>query len=587
MGGFVGLVMEIGADPSNANAAMEAFAAKSGQSLGYVKAQFKDYQAAESAAYDEAVQRARGLGQNVDRSILSNRESVRLLSEEMGVHLPRAVSGALAEILPGINAIGPALLGAFALAELPKFIAGLKDAATALGGYTDEVRKAEQADIDASNAALIHFTTIGDGARLIADTNRALADMASKQGDWTAEEKAANDAMTSGKSILLSLLGPVSAAIQLWSGYKAAVKEAGEGDTKAAELRQRLTAQLGEMTSLQDEQHEYSARIAKEAARAEKEAANKRAEAWERSTEQAYEYFARRRKLSQEEFEHYVRLSGELIRQEDRTREVEQETNAYFMEQQARLAHEQEEAITKGLEQADRRIEQQFKELIEHSKRLQIEWANEHPLLANITKDLKEMGIEAHSASVAKLELSAVTAQFTRATIDEIQAVQKSIAASGEQLAAGLAGLIGGRKAQAAVEAVWETARGIACLAEGAWPPNPAAIIAAGLHFEAAAQYALMAGRGSGHHGGAGAGSYGGSREDYSRGGSDSRGAYAPPQALAPGAGGGDGRFGELHVVVIGENEKAEWFAKGVNSAVDAGHFVQSTVSQRGAPVGH
>jgi bisphosphoglycerate-dependent phosphoglycerate mutase len=525
------------------------------------------------------------LGQNVDRSILSNRESVRLLSEEMGVHLPRAVSGALAEILPGINAIGPALLGAFALAELPKFIAGLKDAATALGGYTDEVRKAEQADIDASNAALIHFTTIGDGARLIADTNRALADMASKQGDWTAEEKAANDAMTSGKSILLSLLGPVSAAIQLWSGYKAAVKEAGEGDTKAAELRQRLTAQLGEMTSLQDEQHEYSARIAKEAARAEKEAANKRAEAWERSTEQAYEYFARRRKLSQEEFEHYVRLSGELIRQEDRTREVEQETNAYFMEQQARLAHEQEEAITKGLEQADRRIEQQFKELIEHSKRLQIEWANEHPLLANITKDLKEMGIEAHTASVAKLELSAVTAQFTRATIDEIQAVQKNIAASGEQLAAGLAGLIGGRKAQAVVEAGWETARGIACLAEGAWPPNPAAIIAAGLHFEAAAQYALLSGRGSGHHGGAGAGSYESPRGDGSGGGEGSRAAL--PQTLAPGASGASGRFGQLHVVVIGENEKAEWFAKGVNSAVDAGHFVQSTVSRRGAPVGH
>jgi hypothetical protein len=42
-----------------------------------------------------------------------------------------------------------------------------------------------------------------------------------------------------------------------------------------------------------------------------------------------------------------------------------------------------------------------------------------------------------------------------------------------------------------------------------------------------------------------------------------------------------------VHVVVIGENEKARSFAQNINTAVEAGHFVMSTASQRSAPVGH
>jgi hypothetical protein len=592
MDGLLGLVMQINADPSNANAALEEFAAKTGKSVGYVKAQFKEYQAAESAAYDEAVQRARGLGQDVDKSILSNRESVRLLSEEMGVHLPRAVSGALAEMLPGINAIGPALLGAFALAELPKFIEGLKDASAALGGYTDEVRKAEQADIDASMSALVHFTTIAEGTILIAQTNVALENLASKQGNWKEEAEAAVKAMSDSKSVLASLLGPIGSAISLYRGYKAAVKETSDTEGQAAELRQRLLAQLDQMTKLQDKAHKDAARTAKEEAEAEAKAAREAGEAWERSSEQSYEYFAKHRKQSEEEFEDAVRLSEKLIKADDRTREVQEETNAYFQEQAARMAHQREEEITKGLEQADRRIREQFKQLEEHAKQLQIQWANAHPLAANIIQDLHSMGIEAKGASLAKMELSAVTAQFTRATKEEMMAVQKSIAASGELLAAGLAGLIGGRRAQAGVEAIWETARGIALLAEGSWPPNPAAIIAAGLHFEAAAQYAIMAGTSSHHHAGAGGGadSYRGGGGPSYGGGGEGHGSDRLPQTLAQGAAGGGGRFGSPGqgiLVVHGSSDLHAWVAGVVTEATIRGHTVTSTSSQRGSPVGH
>jgi hypothetical protein len=190
-------------------------------------------------------------GKKTDDALLSNRESVRLLSEEMGVHLPRAVSGALAEMLPGINAIGPALLGAFALAEIPKFIQGVEDAASALGGYTKAVQSAEKADIEASNSALVHFKTIANGVKFIADTNRALLELAARQGSWKTDIEGAGKAMDDSKGILLSLLGPVGEGINLWRGYKGAVKEAGDAETEAANLRERLIQQLNQLTSLE------------------------------------------------------------------------------------------------------------------------------------------------------------------------------------------------------------------------------------------------------------------------------------------------------------------------------------------------
>jgi hypothetical protein len=83
---------------------------------------------------------------------------------------------------------------------------------------------------------------------------------------------------------------------------------------------------------------------------------------------------------------------------------------------------------------------------------------------------------------------TAQTDQHSNAVQRSTLALRSQSAAGAEVVSAGLAGLIAARKAQAGVEAVWETARGIALLAEGSWPPNPAAIMAAGLHFEAAAQ---------------------------------------------------------------------------------------------------
>ncbi len=76
--GDIGLILGLGMDTSGAEEAAQAFLpegeggiAKSSQKLA------------------QSVADASG---GIDKNLLSNRESVRLLSEEMGIHLPRAVS---------------------------------------------------------------------------------------------------------------------------------------------------------------------------------------------------------------------------------------------------------------------------------------------------------------------------------------------------------------------------------------------------------------------------------------------------------------------------------------------------------------
>jgi hypothetical protein len=58
----------------------------------------------------------------LDEGLLSNRESVRLLTEELGIHLPRAVTGAISEMMPAIGGLGSALLGVFAVEEVVKYV---------------------------------------------------------------------------------------------------------------------------------------------------------------------------------------------------------------------------------------------------------------------------------------------------------------------------------------------------------------------------------------------------------------------------------------------------------------------------------
>jgi hypothetical protein len=246
------------------------------------------------------------------------------------------------------------------------------------------------------------------------------------------------------------------------------------------------------------------------------------------------------------------------------------------------------DASAAGLEKNTRTLSQHTAEVLkaaEAQQRAAAEFSHLHTQSQMAVVPLRQMH-EAFRALASEISTAtAQTDQHAQAVDRSTRALRMQTLAGAELVSGGLAGLVAGRKAQAGVEAVWETARGIALLAEGTWPPNPAAIVAAGLHFEAAAQYALLAGTGS-HRRSAGATGGAGS---YGRGGGAGESPYGqPPSTLAPGAAGAGSRFSGSGVVIIrGTQDFENYVASAVNGAVARGVNVTATSAQRGSPVGH
>ena len=159
---------------------------------------------------------------------------------------------------------------------------------------------------------------------------------------------------------------------------------------------------------------------------------------------------------------------------------------------------------------------------------------------------------------------------------------QEALAGSYAQEIAGLLEMIAGRRAAAAVLAVWDAAKAAEAFAE--WD------IPAGINYTlASARYALVAG-GVGAGGGAGAGS-------TARGLSPRAGAgyygYGPagsspgvaPGALAPGSRPAPG--GQLTVMVMGEPSAAQWLATNVlNPFVARGGTLVASTSRHGPAAG-
>ena len=119
----------------------------------------------------------REFGKASDESLLSARESTRLFGEEIGVHVPRAVSSAIAEMVPGINMLGGALLGVFAAKELYDGIRNLEEwARNSFVEQTEEVRQFSEAAAsaykkveNAAKEAYTQFKTTAAGGYEIAE----------------------------------------------------------------------------------------------------------------------------------------------------------------------------------------------------------------------------------------------------------------------------------------------------------------------------------------------------------------------------------------------------------------------------------
>lgn len=159
----IGLAFTITADPSSAEAALDAFGGR-----------------ARSAS--DSVNQSFG---GINKTMLSNRESVRLLSEEMGIHLPRAVSGAVAEMLPAISSIGPVLLGAFAVMEIPKLVKGISDLVDSWEGFGKAEKKA-MADAIRDTASLAkEVKSVENELDLF---GKSMAEKAAMQAKWAGED---------------------------------------------------------------------------------------------------------------------------------------------------------------------------------------------------------------------------------------------------------------------------------------------------------------------------------------------------------------------------------------------------------------
>ena len=205
----------------------------------------------------ESFQKASRAPKELDTALLSNRESVRLLSEELGVRMPRAVSGALAEMLPGISAIGPALLGAFAVAELPRFIQGIQDAADGMEGFGKEAKKAFEDAIAASNKAVVQFKTIKEGIKLENEVNRNIAaltvqhDVLQQTGEaWVHWTKAA-------LAFASNDIAAMGAEIAMARGLKLTAEDLGKLEAQRLE-------QLNTRTGLEVEAHKKASQTAED-----------------------------------------------------------------------------------------------------------------------------------------------------------------------------------------------------------------------------------------------------------------------------------------------------------------------------------
>src|ERR1039458_148133 len=128
----VGIIVALGVDASQAQSDMDAFTS------GIVGSSSPQIASAFTNQVTPAID-------GVGKSLVNSHQSVHLLAEEMGIHLPRAVVGAISEMLPSISSLGTGLLAAFAVGELVKFTEHLHELSEEYNG----VAAAEKALNDA------------------------------------------------------------------------------------------------------------------------------------------------------------------------------------------------------------------------------------------------------------------------------------------------------------------------------------------------------------------------------------------------------------------------------------------------------
>jgi hypothetical protein len=589
----VGLILGLGLDPSGANAGVKEL----GSCLGQLES--------------GAAKSGEGMTESfaaTDRALLSNRETARLLSEELGIHLPRAVTSAISKMLPEIATFGTALLGIFAVEEAYKWGKVVNQEFFQIYTQGDQIIK----DLEA--AATAAFKHAGEeAANMLTHFKTSLA----------------------GTFDIAQIDARVAQLERFHAAYQSLVGKMGteliEAIAKVAPTITEATAQgllkledvdkkIAEMGQLQFDAHKHMAEVITKEDKDSAEAAKRAGDAAYHAAVQKYEANQKAFHASEEALRHEMALQDQLGRKaveeavreekarehtalairrltEELRRQHEQEArNAEHLAKEAareiadvsRIRSDQERQMLRGHAEARQRIEEQHREAV-----ASIQAKNqEAQAIAALEGDYKAMADAAIAAYTAMGQASQnylkQLKEQTDAEREAAQAQQESTEDKIKGMAAEIGtfvGAVAGRKAEAEVEGAFFLAEGSFDLARGIWPPNPE-LIARGLgEIGSGINMLKVAGKSGtqpsiGGGGGVGAGyGIGGGHGGYGGGGGEDEHAIAGT-GLAPGAAGSNG--GRLNVYVIGD--EAAFIAERVNNADRAGHFMQVTSSRRSSP---
>jgi hypothetical protein len=211
--------------------------------------------------------------------ILSARESGRLLSEELGLHLPRAVTSAISEMLPFIGGLGGAFLAAFAIEEIPKLVQGIRDATDEMAGFGEKAKKAFEDAVKVSDDAITHFKTIKEAVELEKEVNRNIAAL-SVQKDVL--DSTGGVAVNYAKAVMGFMSGNVAAA----AAHVAMARMEKLDMAELAKLEQQRLEQLNTRSELEGKAREQEGEAAKRASREAAADAKSSAEEQKRSLEE-------------------------------------------------------------------------------------------------------------------------------------------------------------------------------------------------------------------------------------------------------------------------------------------------------------
>ena len=470
----------------------------------------------------------------------------------------------LPKMLPAVGSLGSALLAVFAAKEIVEFAGHLHKLADDYNGVADAQKALNAAGQE--NASILEeqakqSSTYARAQLTLLIVQAAQAEAATEQTRKNQDVLPAWEKAILQASVAVSTLGTslaftsktnewLGVAQRYYLGQSEELTEVIRKQTAAEKLRDDVLTILG-------------VDVVKEG-KATKEAEEKKQEAWERSTEQQYEYFAARRKVAEADFDWYVHLALEIDKLRERNAALREEVAFRLQLAAAETEGKNQLSIE---EEMHRRLDMQVKLLLEHSKELRAEWDRLHPTAARMREELQLLGIDTQQVSARQLEFIGVENQVVGALDKELMAYGFKAKAMKGFLAEELRELAGFLTKKAHIKAIEQVAEAL-----GSWPNY----VAMGEHFAAAAAWEVL-GAGVSGLAGAAAGSLGrnnGSQSSYGRSGGD-RGAGSsdsgiPPQTVAQGAG---GRFsGTARVVVFGTDyELQNWVAGAVNGAVQRG----------------